>query len=448
MQKPLKIAIIGSGISGLGAAHALFRNRNDQHGTHSRNTAVDLHIDVYEAQSRVGGHTHTHTLEVDGISTHVDSGFIVLNDRNYPTFTDFLADLEVPTTDTRMSFAVSMATDKDSPAYLEYAGSNLSTLCGGGRLAFSLRHLKMLAGIAQFNRLAKRDLQANLCDSLCLADYLQQHRISDDVQQRYLLPMAAAIWSCPTEAIKAFPAKTFLTFFNHHGLLDIRNRPQWKTVTGGSQRYIDALVKRPGFNLHTEHALVSATPQQNGVQLRFANGIEKHVDAVIFSGHADQMFATFNTEQQQQFAALGQVSYGDNTAYLHSDQRFLPQNSSLWSCWNYLSHGSEAASDSPLMVSYWMNELQNLPCTTPIIVTLNPTYEPDTDKTYAVMNYSHPIFDTAAVQAQETIQSYQGQSGCYFAGAYLRYGFHEDGVRSGYQAAECLIADIHSGTFG
>lgn len=443
----LNIAVIGSGISGLSSAYGLLRNRNDEHAKHAHGADFPaLNIDVYEASPRLGGHTHTHELDIDGKNMAVDSGFIVLNDRNYPKFTDFLADLEVEVFDTSMSFAVSMAKSAEKKPYLEYAGSNLSTLCGGGKLALSPRHWGLLLGIMRFNRLAKADLQKGMSENQSLEQYLNSYGISQDVIHRYLLPMAAAIWSCPTEQIKAFPAKTFLTFFNHHGLLNISDRPQWKTVKGGSQRYIDALLKKDLFKVHTNHPLVSAIAQEQGVILEFANGHTAKADAVIFAGHSDEMFATFDETMRQQFSALSQVRYGANQAYLHTDEAFLPRNKSLWSCWNYLSRGEDDKS-APLMVSYWMNELQNLDTNKPLIVTLNPTHEPKPELVHKVMNYTHPIFDLAAIQAQPKIQSYQGQSNCYFAGAYLGYGFHEDGLASGYKASQCLIKDINAGAF-
>lgn len=442
MKKQLNIAIIGSGISGLGSAYGLLRSSKDAHGE----GFPELNVNLYEASSRLGGHTHTHDLEINGENVCVDSGFIVLNDRNYPNFTDFLADLDVDVFDTNMSFAVSMAKSAQANAYLEYAGSNLATLCGGGKLALSPRHWGLILGIINFNNLAKSDLKSGIDQQVSLNDYLERHGISQDVIHRYLLPMAAAIWSCPTEQIKAFPAQTFLRFFDHHGLLNINDRPQWKTIKGGSQRYIDALLKKELFKVHTEHKLLLAEPKENGVELTFENGHKTTADAVIFAGHSDEMFATFSDSARQQFSALSQVRYGDNKAYLHSDESFLPQNKRLWSCWNYLSR-SEKEQDSPLMVSYWMNELQHLSCEQSIIVTLNPTYEPKPELVHKVMDYSHPIFDLAAIEAQPEIQNYQGQSGCYFAGAYLGYGFHEDGLKSAYNAAACLLNDIQDGAF-
>lgn len=415
------IAVIGSGISGLGSAWYLSGNKYGQH-----------RVTLFEKANRLGGHTNTRRINVDGQSIDVDTGFIVYNEPNYPLLTALFAELNVETQHTDMSFAVSL-----NQGAHEYAGNDLNTLFGQRKNLLSPSHWRMVRDILRFNKQAKADLLAHRIEAVSLRDYLDKHRISDIMRERYLLPMGAAIWSCPTQTMQDFPARSFIQFFDNHGLLSIKDRPQWQTVVGGSSNYIDKMLAHNRFEIRLNAELVQADSDDDnddgGVTLTFRDGKRQTFDKVVFAGHGDEMFGCLSDRLKASFAPLANVSYQANTAYLHRDKALLPKRKLLWSSWNYLRDTHTA--EHNVAVSYWMNRLQHLPTDTPIVVTLNPISLPKAELTDEVIEYAHPIFDAKTIAAQHAMPDLQGKHGCYFAGAYLGYGFHEDGLHSAFAAA-------------
>ncbi|MBD3754501.1 MAG: FAD-dependent oxidoreductase [Gammaproteobacteria bacterium] len=410
LKQPQKVAVIGSGISGL--ASAWFLGQRHQ-------------VTLLEKGARLGGHTNTRQLSLPGeaVSYAVDSGFIVFNRPNYPHLTAMLTHLGVDTQPTEMSFAVSIDDGR-----LEYAGSNLNTLFAQRRNLLSAAHWKMLAEIVRFNRQAKDDLQRPAELTQTLGEYLQQHGFGKALQAHYLLPMAAAIWSCPTATMMQFPVASFLRFFENHGLLNVRERPQWETVTGGSQRYIDAILEQADFEVRLQAEALNVRRVGKVLEITFADGSQECFDQVVLASHADQSFALLDDTLKPIFAPLRDFRYQTNLAYVHRDAALMPKRRLAWSSWNYLR--DSRLPEDRVAVTYWMNRLQAIDCREPLLVTLNPLVEPAADKVFEKIVYEHPVFDPAAALAQETVQRHQGEAGIWFAGAWLGYGFHEDGLRS------------------
>lgn len=415
LNQSQKVAVIGSGISGL--ASAWFLSQRHQ-------------VTLLEKADRLGGHTNTRLLKVPGEArpVAVDSGFIVFNRPNYPHLSAMLAHLGVATQHTEMSFAVSVDGGR-----LEYAGSNLNTLFAQRRNLLSVTHWKMLSEIMRFNRQAKADLQEPQRLTQTLGEYLHQHQFDRTLQEHYLLPMAAAIWSCPTETMMRFPVGSFLRFFENHGLLNVRERPQWETVVGGAQRYIDAVLEKAQFTLRLNAEVLNVRRAGEQLELTFADGSQERFDQVVLASHADQSYALLDDTLKPLFAPLRDFRYQTNLAYVHRDAALMPKRRLAWSSWNYLR--DSRLPEDRVAVTYWMNRLQGIDCTEPLLVTLNPTIEPAADKLFEKIVYEHPVFDAAATKAQQAVQRHQGEAGVWFAGAWLGYGFHEDGLRSAVKLA-------------
>jgi uncharacterized protein len=417
-----RIAIIGGGISGLSAAYQL------------RNFA---HVTLYEANHYIGGHTNTIDVTIDGIQYPVDTGFLVFNERTYPKLIALFKELEVETTLSDMSFSVSLP-----EIDLEWSGTSLNTVFAQRKNLFSLPFLRMLRDILKFNKqctqmalaLDQQKTQETLL-KIPLSDFLIQNRFSKEFTQWYLLPMAAAIWSCPTAQMMRFPMATFVRFCHNHGLLQIKNRPRWFTVKGGARHYVQKILPHiPKVLLNCPVHQVS--PNHNG-QIVVHTTEHQHIyDAVIIAAHSDQAHTILGTQNPKLRSVLKHINYQDNIAYLHTDTALMPKRSEVWSSWNYVS---DIHSPQPsVSVSYWLNRLQPLPFKTPVIVTLNPQQPPNPNKTIRTIYYTHPIFDQTAIDAQQKLKHAQGEAGIFVAGAWTGYGFHEDGHRSGLQAAEAL----------
>ena len=416
----LKVAVVGSGISGLAAAWFLGQKHQ---------------VTLYEKNDKLGGHTNTLEVDLPEGNKSVDTGFIVFNRPNYPHLTAMLQHLEVATQETEMSFAVSL-----NHGQLEYAGSNLNTLFAQRSNLLSWRHWKMLREITRFNQQAKKDLFENESRpdfvkgqysgrlAQPLGEYLQILGMSRHMQNAYLLPMAAAIWSCPVETMMKFPAGSFLRFFENHGLLNVVDRPQWETVTGGSQRYIDQLLKHAQFFAQTSSAVERVERLENGKLLVVSQQQAEEFDHVVFASHGDQTSRLLSPQLQRKFSFLADFSYQQNVAYLHWDEALMPSRRLAWSSWNYLRDTSKA--EDAVAVTYWMNELQNIKSSRPVLVTLNPMTPPDPKKTWQKIVYEHPVFDLNAMVAQSEVKAAQGQQNLWFCGAYNGYGFHEDGLQS------------------
>ena len=409
-----KVAVIGSGISGI--ASAWFLSQKHQ-------------VTLFEKNEKLGGHTNTIDIELEGKSTPVDTGFIVYNEPNYPLLKAMLAHLAVETYPTDMSFAVSVDQGR-----LEYAGNNLNTLFAQRKNLFSPRHWRMILDILRFNKQGKADLQNGLDPELSLGDYLKQHGFSEIMQRDYLLPMAAAIWSCPTETMLKFPANSFLQFFENHGLLNVNDRPQWQTIKNGARNYIDRILALKAFAVY-QHGITDVFPsssKEGQVRLISADGETHHFDQVIFACHGDEAYQLLKPHG---FELLKNFSYQHNQAWLHTDINQMPKNQSAWASWNYLS-AQNVEAERAVAVTYWMNKLQPLAISQDVFVTLNPITPPADDKVSQKIDYDHPVFDRAAIQAQSELHQLQGHKNCWFAGAYTGYGFHEDGLASAAHIAE------------
>lgn len=414
-----RIAVIGAGISGLGAAWALARHHD---------------VTVFEADARPGGHSNTVEVDYDGTPIAVDTGFIVFNDWNYPNLRRLFAQLDVPAIKSDMSFAVSVGRGE-----LEWSGNNLATLFAQKRNLLRPSFHRMWRDILRFNKGAVTDLAAGRMIGLSLGDYLQRGRYSDNFMLDYLLPMGAAIWSAPLSEMMDFPAETFANFFRNHGLLSINDRPQWYTVQGGSREYVKRLLADGDFALHLHTPVHAVQRGADGVNVITARDSTRF-DQVVLACHADQALRLLDDQATaQERSLLGSFRFQPNRAVLHRDPALMPQRRKVWASWNYLS---EPRRDLQRRVglTYWMNLLQSIDSSRPLFVTMNPVAEPREDLVFAEFAYEHPLFDRAAIDAQGRLGEIQGKDRLWFCGAWCKYGFHEDGFSAGLRVAEALGA--------
>jgi len=411
-----RIAIIGSGIAGLGTAWLLRKSAD---------------ITVFEARHEPGGHVRT----VMHGKQPVDTGFIVLNDRNYPYFNGFLKELGVAHQDSDMSFGVTIGNGA-----IEWAGDSFAKLFAQKSLALDIRHWRMLADIVRFNRQAKTLIETGNCPDESLGVFLDRYRYSEAFAARYLMPMAAAIWSTPTSGMRAFPLAAFLRFFDNHGLLDITNRPQWATVVGGSHAYVKKVAAILGDRLRCNTPVEHVARSEDGVTLT-VGGKRQVFDQVVFACHADTTRAILSDMDDEERALLSAFDFQPNRAILHSDTALMPQRRAVWSSWNYQADRA-VLSDQRVAVTYWMNRLQNIPGAdeggTDYFVSLNPMTEPAADKIIVEIDYDHPVFDGDAIAAQAHLPEIQGRRGAWYAGAWCGFGFHEDGLAAATGVAEGL----------
>jgi predicted NAD/FAD-binding protein len=415
-QGAQRIAVVGAGVSGLASAWLLSQKHE---------------VTLFEAGSYAGGHTNTVDVTVDGITHPVDTGFLVYNGNTYPNLTALFAHLDVASVETEMTFAVSL----DEPR-LEWSGSSLATVFGQKRNLIRPDFWRMLADVLRFNRESVTWMEAHPEDAGSLRDFLVAGRYSRPFSEWYLLPMAAAIWSCPAGQMLDYPLATFVRFCRNHGLLQVFDRPVWRTVKGGGREYVKKLLERiDDVRLNTP--VLAVQRGEDGVLLTTANGSETY-DQVVFACHSDQALAILSdsaTRQERQL--LGAIRYAPNRAVLHTDPALLPRNKALWSARNYLSSQGEL-DQRPDSVSYLINQLQPLPFSTPVVVSLNPQREPAADKVIAEFDYAHPVFDAAAIDAQRKLTLINGQRGVWFCGAWNGYGFHEDGLKSALRVANAM----------
>jgi predicted NAD/FAD-binding protein len=405
-----RIAVVGTGISGLSAAWLLAK-RHD--------------VTLIEAERRLGGHSHT--VEAGGVP--VDTGFIVYNETTYPNLTALFAHLEVATKPADMSLAVSLDGGR-----LEYSGHGLRGLFAQPTNAVSPRFWSMLRDLVAFYRAAPRDLPTLGEESL--ASYLDRSGFGQAFRDDHLYPMAAAIWSTPAAEIGAFPAASFVRFCENHGLLRFVGRPLWRTVDGGSRRYVARIVEDFDGRVSLGRAAAAIRRGGEGVTVIDRDGARERFDAVVIATHADQALRLLERPTEAEARVLGAFGYTDNTAILHADPRLMPRRRATWAAWNYLCDGSRDA--RRLSVTYWMNRLQGIPMTHPLYVTLNPFRAPDPERVHRVQHFRHPRFDAAAMAAQRRLWSLQGTRGVWYAGAYFGSGFHEDGLQAGLAVAEAL----------
>lgn len=408
------VAVVGSGISGLGAAWALSKAGHQ--------------VTLLESGPYFGGHTNTVDVEIEGQRFGVDTGFLVFNPNTYPNLLGLFDELGVRWTETDMSFAVSL-----DEARLEWAGTNLNTVFGQRANVLRPRFWQMVREILRFNARAKEHLQQSLSRSWTLGELLRQEGYGEALRDDYLLPMAAAIWSSSPQDILQFPAATFLRFCLNHSLLQVEGRPKWRTVTGGARHYVQAI-------LPTLHQARLATPVRQirrdaqGVSLQLDDG-ELRADAVVLATHAPTSLSLLADASPLEREVLGAFRTSLNRAYLHTDEAWMPRRRRVWSAWNYLGRSAAQDAARPVCVSYWLNALQPLPVRQPLFVTLNPWQAPREDRTLQVMDYQHPVMDPPAIAAQQRLHEIQGRQRTWFAGAWQGYGFHEDGLKSGLRVA-------------
>ncbi|WP_420559651.1 NAD(P)/FAD-dependent oxidoreductase [Tepidicaulis sp.] len=408
-----KIAVIGSGISGLSAAWLLSKSHE---------------VTLFEKEERLGGHAHTVDVPLAEGSIPVDTGFIVYNAPNYPNLVKLFAHLGVPTAESNMSFAASL----ENGAF-EYSGSGMKGLFADRRNVLRPRMWRMIRDILKLYRAGPR-----LAGDLSLAEqplrvFLEAHGYSRSFQRDHLLPMCAAIWSLPVEQVEQYPALAFLRFFENHGLMRIKDRPMWRTVAGGSRTYVEALAGDMQADVRLGARIERVTRTDLGVLVHSAKHGREPFDDVVFACHSDQALALLGDASAAEEATLGAFPYQKNIAYLHSDTRFMPANRKVWSSWNYMGGEGEA-----VCVTYWMNQLQSLPTKTPVLVTLNPSAAPREDQVFGRFEYDHPVFNRHALRNQRALWQLQGVRNTWFCGAYFGAGFHEDGLQAGLAVAEQL----------
>lgn len=416
----LKIAVIGSGISGASAAWAL-------NGMHD--------VTVYEANKRPGGHTATVDIDYDGAAISVDTGFIVYNELNYPNLTALFSHLGVKTHDSDMSFALSLDHGK-----LEWGGDTLSTLFAQKRNLLRPSFILMLREILRFNKICLRDRAEGHLTARSIGDYLNWRGFSPGFMNNYLVPMAAAIWSTPAKRMLEFPATYFVNFFENHRLI-YAERPTWRTVTGGSRNYLTKLLAPLGDRVRLDTGVVSVRRTPHSVDILDTTGHTETYDRVIFACHTDQALKILDRPTPQEQDILTAIPYGPNRVVLHRDERLMPKRKKVWASWNYL-RSSDQKSDAKVAVSYWMNRLQGIDASKPLFVTLNPDRDPHPDLIFGDYSFDHPQFGADAMDVQTRLKAIQGDHNTYFAGAWTGFGFHEDGLSSGLAAAEALGATI------
>ncbi len=412
----MKIAVIGSGIAGNVAAHHL---------------AAEHSVTVFEAGDHLGGHTHTHDIEWDGRHYAVDSGFIVFNERTYPNFIRLLQKLGVSSQQTEMSFSI-----KCDATGLEYNGHSLNSLFAQRRNLLSPSFHRMVRDILRFNREAPQSLDEGRAE-MPLGVYLAEHRYSREFIEHYIIPMGAAIWSTDPLQMQAFPASFFIRFFRHHGLLDLRNRPRWFVIKGGSREYLGPLSAPYANGIRLRTAVESVRRLPHGVEIRTRRHGAEFFDAVFIATHSDQALNMLADPSPAEKSILGQLRYQRNEAVLHTDESVMPVSRRAWASWNYhLQPESERVA-----LTYDMNRLQGLDAPVRFLVTLNNTQAIAPERIIRRMVYEHPVFTPDSVAAQARRKEISGGNRTYYCGAYWRNGFHEDGVVSALQALDDFAQD-------
>ena len=404
-------------------------------------------ITLFEAADYFGGHTHTVDVTLDGITHGVDTGFLVYNERTYPNLIALFASLGVATAKSDMSFSVQVPGALGKGQALEWSGSSLSTVFAQRGNLLNWRFLRMLRDLLRFNALATQIAEAGTDAQMTqpLGEFLNKHAFSNEFRQWYFLPMIGCIWSCPTDQMLQFPVATMIRFCHNHGLLQIANRPQWHTVQGGARNYVTKILEGiADKRLNTPVQLIERVQDTDGPGVRvITEGRAERFDHVVLATHSDQSLAMLRDASDGERAVLSAVRYQPNRAVLHTDTAVLPTQRSAWAAWNYeraASGTSEQAGESTgVCLHYLLNMLQPLPFTQSVVVSLNPLREIAPSKVIAEFDYAHPVFDLAALQAQQHLQALQGVGNTWYCGAWTGYGFHEDGLKSGLQVARQLL---------
>lgn len=411
------VAVVGSGIAGLSAAWLLSRS---------------MRVTLYESESRLGGHSNTVEVPTAHGPIPVDTGFIVYNERNYPNLVALFNEIGVETAASEMSFAASL-----DGGTLEYSGSGINGLMGQRENVVRPRFWRMMRDILRFYREAPGLLHNADLGGVTLGDYLDRNQYSPAFVEDHLLPMGAAIWSTTAREMRDYPLLAFVRFFASHGLLNLVDRPIWRTVQGGSRAYVERLSAAFADGIRLQTPVSRITREHGRVLVTDASGHAESYSDVVVATHADQALRLLGDADAQERAVLGAFRYTNNLAVLHSDERLMPKRRRVWSSWNYIGERQQEGAQ-PLCVTYWMNRLQNLDSRHPLFVTLNPTRAIDPGRTIESFRYTHPLFDQPALDAQQQLWKLQGQRNTWFCGAYFGYGFHEDGLQAGLAAAEDL----------
>jgi len=430
----LKVAVVGSGISGLAACHALRGH---------------AHVTLFESGDYFGGHTHTVDVTLPDpqgqrVTHGVDTGFLVFNERTYPNLIALFEELDVPTAASDMSFSVQVPQALGAQA-LEWSGTNLDTVFSQRANLLRPRFWRMLRDLVRFNSLATRLAQSDADATLMqpLGAFLEKHRFSKEFRDWYFLPMLGCIWSCPTDQMLQFPVSTMIRFCHNHGLIQVTGRPRWWTVRGGARQYVRKIVA--GVDEARLATPVRAiTRDAQGVQVRTDAGTQ-HFDRLVLATHSDQALTLLADASPLERELLGAIRYQPNRAVLHTDTSVLPQRRKAWAAWNY-ERGTDSAEETRVCLHYLLNQLQPLPWTQPVVVSLNPVCAIDPSHVMGEYDYAHPVFDLAAIRAQTRMHQVQGQRGTWFAGAWMGYGFHEDGLKAGLAAGRALRAQAQGAT--
>lgn len=412
----MKIAVIGSGVSGLAAAWAL---------------APHHEVTLYEKRDRPGGHAATVDIDYDGHEIAVDTGFIVYNNRNYPQLTRLFEHLGVETERTTMSFSVSLDEGR-----FEWCGDGLRSLFAQKRNLASPRFLMMLGNIVRFNTRARRDLETGALCGLTFGDYMAKGGYSASLRDDYLVPMTAAIWSTPAARMLDFPAESLIRFLDNHRLMQIKP-PWWRTVSGGSRNYVAKLLADFEGELLTGTGVTRIGRSPGQVTIHDSKGASYIYDGVVIASHTDQALRMLADPSDAERSVLSSINYRPNEVWLHRDPELMPKRGDAWAAWNYLGTRN-GGSHRDITVTYWMNRLQNIDKRYPIFTTLNPPRPPRDEYVFGMYDYSHPQFDASALAAQSRLADIQGENNTWFCGAWTRYGFHEDGFASGLDVARQL----------
>jgi len=414
----MKIAVVGTGIAGNVAAYHLNKSHN---------------ITVFESSDYVGGHTHTHKIDLGGESHQIDSGFIVFNHKTYPNFIKLLGELGVAYQPSDMSFSV-----QNERTGLEYNGSTLNQLFAQRRNLFRPKFYRMISQILRFNKECLTLLEDET-HSISLGDYLANNGYNNEFIHDYIIPMGAAIWSTDHESMFAFPARFFVQFFHNHGMLSVDERPQWYVIKNGSSQYVEPLIAGHKHKIRLSSPVEEITRTENQVYIKANGQPPEAFDYVFIASHSDQALAMLAEPTRLESEVLGAIPYTDNEAVLHYDESLMPKRKLAWAAWNYhlLKEQSERVA-----LTYNMNILQSLKSQYNFNVTLNNTDAIDPDKIIKKMNYTHPFFSLKGVKAQQKHSALNGQNRTYYCGAYWRYGFHEDGVASSLRALEDFNRDV------
>ena len=411
-----KIAIIGSGISGLSAAHLL-------------STKYDVYL--FEKKNRLGGHTRTIKVDESSRKISIDTGFIVFNEKNYPDLTKFFQLLKINYRDSDMSFAVSNKLPK-----VEYSGKTFFTLFANFNNLFSFKFYKMIFEIRRLYSICNK-LEINKKNSkLTLEDFLNKYNFSDYLKNYHILPMISSIWSSDIDNVKKFPLVTFINFFKNHALFNFKKRPQWKYIFGGSNQYIEKLINLNTFKYFTDFKILKITRKNNSIQIIDKDNKYNYFSKLVFATHGDQILSLLDNPTDKEINIFNKFKYSNNIAYLHTDASLMPDSKLAWSSWNFLNKSIS----KKFTLTYWMNLLQNLPTKKNYFVTVNPFKKPNNiiNKT----TFEHPIYSLDTISAQKEVIQIQGLNNTYFCGSYLGYGFHEDGIQSAAYISKLLGCNL------